>query len=253
MDRKQLEELLRGVKAGYITIEEATARLQDLPFKDLGFARVDHHRQLRRGLPEVIYCAGKTADQVAVIAKEMASIGDLVVGTRASQEQFQAVAKVLPHAVYHDLPHMFIADSRGQATRDGLAAVVSAGTSDLPVAEEAALMLEICHHTVYRFYDVGVAGIHRLLDVMSDLLRCQVLVVVAGMDGALAAVVAGLVAAPVIAVPTSVGYGASFGGLAALLAMLNACSSGVGVVNIDNGFGAAVLAHNILAVATPRE
>lgn len=239
-----------GVRDGHITVEEASARLQDLPFKDLGFARVDHHRQLRRGLPEVIYCAGKTADQVAAIAAEMASAGDLVVGTRASREQFQAVATVLPHAVYHDIPRMFIADSRIQATRYGLAAVVSAGTSDLPVAEEAALMLEVCNHNVYRFYDVGVAGIHRLLDVLADLQRCQVLVVVAGMDGALPAVVAGMVSAPVIAVPTSVGYGASFGGLAALLAMLNACSSGVGVVNIDNGFGAAVLAHSILAVAT---
>ncbi|TDA70657.1 MAG: nickel pincer cofactor biosynthesis protein LarB [Clostridia bacterium] len=249
MDRKRLEEQLRAVRDHRLTVEEAAEHLQDLPFKDLGFARVDHHRELRRGLPEVIYCAGKTADQVAAIAAEIAAAGDLVVGTRASREQFQAVARVLPHALYHDIPHMFIADSRGQATRYGLAAVVSAGTSDLPVAEEAALMLEVCGHNVYRFYDVGVAGLHRLLDVVADLRRCQVVVVVAGMDGALAAVVAGMVSAPIIAVPTSVGYGASFGGLAALLAMLNACSSGVGVVNIDNGFGAAVLAHSILAMA----
>lgn len=246
MDTTNLRQLLQDVQEGRLNVEAALTALRDLPYKDLGFARVDHHRPLRQGLPEVIYCPGKTTSQIVEIAREIAGRHSLLLATRATKTTYHAIQEVLPASEYYPLARLIALDQRAPTPPSGRIAVVSGGTSDLPVAEEAAVTASLCRHHVERFYDVGVAGIHRLLDVEERLRQARVIIVVAGMEGALASVVGGLVAAPVIAVPTSVGYGASFGGLAALLTMLNSCAAGVGVVNIDNGFGAAILAHTIL-------
>ncbi len=212
---------------------------------NLGFARVDLDRQRRRGFPEVIYCEGKTAEQVAAISKTLVENHGLVLGTRARLEQFDAVRADFPDARFHERARCITIERTPMPKLKGRIGVICAGTSDLPVAEEAAVTLEIFGNTVERISDVGVAGIHRLLETTDRLEACQVLIVVAGMEGALPSAVAGLVSRPIIAVPTSVGYGASFGGLAALLGMLNSCGSGVTVVNIDNGFGAAYAAATI--------
>lgn len=222
-------------------MDEALERLRDLPYEDLGFAELDHHRALRTGFPEVVLGEGKTAEQVASIAGKLAARNDRLLVTRAGPETYRAVKDAVPDAVYHATARAITLDRSGEAKRPGVA-VCCAGTSDLPVAEEAAVTAELMGSAAERLYDVGVAGIHRLLDKMAALRAARALVVVAGMEGALPSVVAGLVAAPVIAVPTSTGYGASFKGLAPLLAMLNACAAGVAVVNIDNGFGAGYLA-----------
>ncbi len=214
-------------------------------FIDLGFARVDTDRRRRCGFPEVIFCQGKTPAEVASIAQTVLAHDPVVLGTRATPEHFAAVAAVLPMAVYHARGRCIVAEREPLPRLTGTVGVICAGTSDLPVAEEAAVTLETFGNPVERITDVGVAGLHRLLAVRGRLEACQVLVVVAGMEGALPSVVAGLVSVPVIAVPTSIGYGASFGGLAALLGMLNSCGSGVTVVNIDNGFGAAYAAATI--------
>ena len=245
VDAKRLQALLQQVASGEITAEQAAERLSGLPYADLGHAKVDHHRDLRCGFPEVIFAEGKTTDQVRSIAREILSRGDVLLGTRASASQYQAVAQVAPDARYFEGSRLIVVDRREERPAEGHILIASAGTADIPVAEEAAICAEVMGNRVTRLFDVGVAGIHRLLDHQDKLRDARVLIVVAGMDGALPALVAGLVAAPVVAVPTSVGYGASLGGIAALLTMLNSCASGVGVVNIDNGFGAAALASRI--------
>lgn len=245
MDEKSLLELLKSVKSDELSVEAALQKLKNLPYADLGFAKIDFHRQLRQGFPEVIYCSGKTTEQIVTIFNDLYQQceGNLL-ATRAGREVYDAVAAKVPEAQYNKLARLIML-RRGEQKQRGHILVVSAGTSDLPVAEEAALTAEVLGNHVERLYDTGVAGIHRLLSRLDKLRQARVLIVVAGMEGALASVVGGLVDKPVIAVPTSVGYGASFGGLAALLSMLNSCASGVGVVNIDNGFGAAYLASNI--------
>ena len=249
MNRSQLRDLLEQVQAGSITPEAAQERLlqvlRQAPFEDLGFARVDHHRQLRQGFPEVIFGAGKTPEQVAGIAARIVANGQTLLVTRTDRHAHRAVTEQLPDAVYHDTARAITLD-RGDIPRGkGAIVIAAAGTADLPVAEEAAVSAEIMGNTVDRLYDVGVAGIHRLLAVHDRLTAARAVIVVAGMEGALPSVVGGLVDVPVIAVPTSVGYGASFGGITALLAMLNSCAIGVSVVNIDNGFGAAAIASAI--------
>jgi len=250
MDRAQIESLLSEVRDGRTSVDEALGRLRDLPFEDIGFAKVDHHRALRTGMTEVIFAAGKTPAQVAAIFARMAQHGGNVLATRASVEMYQAVRDLEPEGQLHRAEHhemarcITLAQTPAQPGK-GTIAVVCAGTSDLPVAEEAAVTARLMGNTVELIADVGVAGIHRLLAQKGALQAARVLVVCAGMEGALPTVVAGLVNAPVLAVPTSVGYGASFGGVAALLGMLNTCSPGVSVVNIDNGFGAASIASLI--------
>ncbi len=243
-----IREILAGVQSGILTIEDAVAALKWAPYEDLGFARVDTHRHLRKGVPEVIYCAGKTADQVVAIAARLYERHGFVLGTRISPEQFAAVAEIFPEAVLHS-PARIVelrAEPRPEPPADAPhVLVVSAGTSDQPVAEEAAVTAEALGSRVERLYDCGVAGLHRILAARDALVKAKALVVVAGMEGALPSVVGGLVEVPVIAVPTSVGYGASFQGVAALLGMLNSCATGVVVVNIDNGFGAGYVAHLI--------
>jgi NCAIR mutase (PurE)-related protein len=250
MDRTRLETLLTEVREGRTGIDEALHRLRDLPFEDLGFAKLDHHRALRTGMPEVIFSAGKTTAQVAAIFARMAQAGGNVLATRASREMFEAVRAAEaenrePRAVFHETARAITLTQTPAAPGKGAIAVVCAGTSDLPVAEEAAVTARLMGNTVELIADVGVAGIHRLLAQRESLQSARVLIVCAGMEGALPTVVAGLVNAPVLAVPTSVGYGASFGGVAALLGMLNTCSPNVSVVNIDNGFGAACIASLI--------
>jgi NCAIR mutase (PurE)-related protein len=244
-----LRQILEGVRSGAMEVETALEMLRDLPYEELGFAKLDHHRALRRGVPEVVFCQGKTAEQVVPIVEKLAARNRRVMATRASPEVFAAVKDAFPSARYYQ-PARIIAVETGTAPPapgedEPYVLVVSGGTSDIPVAEEAAVTAELLGSRVERLYDVGVAGLHRLLDHRQMLFEARVNVVVAGMEGALASVVGGLVANPVIAVPTSVGYGASFEGLAALLAMLNSCAPGVAVVNIDNGFGAGYLAHII--------
>jgi pyridinium-3,5-biscarboxylic acid mononucleotide synthase len=244
MTREMLLELLEQVKAGQVATTDAAAHLAKLPYEDAGFAKIDHHRSLRIGLPEVIYAAGKTPSQVAEIFARMAATGGDVIATRASAEAFAAVQTLVPEARYHETARV-IGLRLSEQEKSGPIAVVCAGTSDLPVAEEAAVTAEYLGLEVDRIVDVGVAGLHRVLSQRDTLQRARAVIVCAGMEGALPSVVGGLVAAPVIAVPTSVGYGAAFGGVAALLGMLNSCSPNVSVVNIDNGFGAAYVAAMI--------
>jgi hypothetical protein len=245
MDHDSIEALLNEVREGRTGVDQALDRLRDLPFEDLGFAKIDHHRALRTGMPEVIFAAGKTTAQVATIFTHMAQAGGNVLATRASREAFEAVLAIEPRAEYHELARAITLTQAAVAPGKGTIAVVCAGTSDLPVAEEAVVTARILGNTVELISDVGVAGIHRLLAQKGALQSARVLIVCAGMEGALPTVVGGLVNAPVLAVPTSVGYGASFGGIAALLGMLNTCSPNVSVVNIDNGFGAACMASLI--------
>jgi pyridinium-3,5-biscarboxylic acid mononucleotide synthase len=249
MTRGELQDLLAGVRSGVVPAEAAHDRilqyLRQAPFEDLGFARVDHHRAVRQGCPEVVFGPGKTPGQIAAIAERIVGNGHSLLVTRTDRAAFDAVAARLPEAKFHDLART-ITLSLGELTPGrGTIVVAAAGTADLPVAEEAVVAAELMGNTVDRLYDVGVAGIHRLLAEHARLLAARVVIVVAGMEGALPSVVGGLVSVPVIAVPTSVGYGASFGGLTALLGMLNSCASGVSVVNIDNGFGAASIASSI--------
>ena len=225
--------------------KEAMDQLKELPFQDLGFANIDQHRNIRTGYPEAIYCEGKTPEQVAAIIDKMREKNSYILGTRASREVFEKVQETVPEAVYHPLARMIVVKKGEETLSDKMIAIVTAGTSDIPVAEEAAITAETMGNRVDRIYDVGVAGIHRLFSKLDRIRAANVVIVVAGMEGALASVVGGLVDKPVIAVPTSVGYGASFGGVAALLTMLNSCATGVAVVNIDNGFGAGYLASNI--------
>jgi NCAIR mutase (PurE)-related protein len=238
----ELRRLMQAVQAGDVDPEAACERLKQLPFEDLGYAKVDHHRSIRTGMPEVIYAAGKTPAQVAGIFTSLAASGVNVLATRSTREQFDAVLAVSPNATFHEASRCIALRQSPELLTGGTIAIVCAGTSDLPVAEEARVTAELMGNRVELIADVGVAGLHRLLAQRTRLQEANVLIVCAGMEGALPSVIGGLVAAPVIAVPTSVGYGASFGGLAALLGMLNSCSPNVTVVNIDNGFGAAYVA-----------
>jgi len=245
VDRQKVEELLRKVKSGSVSVEEATLQLKMEPFTDLGFAKVDHHRALRQGVAEVVYGAGKSPEQIQAIADELlARNAETLLITRLAPE----AAKLLlfhPPLRYFETARIGVVGEPAPETGAGAIVVATGGTSDIPVAEEAAVTAETLGNRVVRLYDVGVAGLHRLLAHLETLMGASVVVAVAGMEGALASVIGGLVECPVIAVPTSVGYGASFGGVAALLSMLNSCSSGVSVVNIDNGFGAGYLANMI--------
>ena len=245
MDANALRKLLQEVKQGTLSPDDAVSRLRHLPFEDLGFAKVDHHRRLRVGMPEVIFSRGKTPRQVAGIFKKLAAHGGNVLATKADADHFHAVKKIFCNAEYHELGQAIVLRQDTARYGKGTIVVVSAGTSDIPVAEEALVTADVMGNEVAHLYDVGVAGIHRLLankEVISD---ARVIIVCAGMEGALPSVVGGLVGVPVIAVPTSIGYGAAFGGLAALLSMLNSCASNVSVVNIDNGFGAGYVASII--------
>ena len=249
MTALELQLLLQQLSRGEIDAAAAHVRLMEAlrarPFEDLGFARVDHHRSIRQGFPEVVLGLGKTPAQIAAIASEIVRRGSTLLVTRANPAAFDAVQAAVPKAMYYADAALIVLTQQDVAPGRGTVVVAAAGTSDLPVAEEAARTAEVMGNTVERLYDVGVAGLHRLLGERARLQAARVIIVVAGMEGALPSVVAGLVSVPVIAVPTSVGYGASFGGIAALLGMLNSCAMGVSVVNIDNGFGAAAAASAI--------
>ena len=240
-----MRDLLEAVRAGKVSTEEAMRRLRKMPFEEVGFATIDHHRAIRCGFAEVIYCPGKTTDQVRTIFTKLAETGENVLATRADEETYQCIAASFPSAQFHPAARAITLRQGKAVSPIGHVAIVAAGTSDSPVAEEARVTAEILDQHVTTHYDVGVAGLHRLLAHNEVLQEANVIVVAAGMEGALASVVGGLVAAPVIGVPTSVGYGASFGGISALLTMLNSCASNVSVVNIDNGFGAGYIASLI--------
>lgn len=245
MDKNEMKQLLESVKSGETSIDTAMGKMIDLPYKDLGFAKIDNHRELRVGYPEVIYCAGKTVEQVRDIVAFMLTKNSNILATRASEEMYLAVKELYADAQYNALGRVITIRKTEKALTESYIAIVSAGTSDQSVVEEAAETALILGNRVEKINDVGVAGIHRLLSKMEIIRGARAVIVVAGMEGALASVVGGMVDKPVIAVPTSVGYGASFGGLSALLTMLNSCASGVTVVNIDNGFGAAYTASMI--------
>lgn len=245
MNSEEMKIFLRSIKNGDISIEDGLDKLKELPYSDLGFAKIDNHRELRVGYPEVIYCEGKTVGQIKDIVKLMLTKDVNILGTRASREMYEGVKEICDDADYNELARTIVIKKKKVETPSTYIALVTGGTSDIPVAEEAAITAEIFGNKVERIYDVGVAGIHRLFENLDVIRHARVVITVAGMEGALTSVVGGLVDKPVIAVPTSVGYGASFKGLAALLSMLNSCSSGVSVVNIDNGFGAGYLASII--------
>lgn len=250
MDANELRELLDQVARGEAPVDAALSRLSDLPFAEVSVggadvAKIDHHRALRTGFPEVVFCQGKSPSQVRAIAREVLDKGDVLLGTRASAAHFQVVAQIAGDARFFEDARILLVDRRAERPQRGHIVVASGGTADYPVAEEAAISAEIMGNRVTRLYDVGIAGVHRVL-ANRDLLRdARAIIAVAGMEGALPSIVAGLVSVPVIAVPTSIGYGANLGGIAALLTMLNSCAPGIGVVNIDNGFGAATLASRV--------
>jgi NCAIR mutase (PurE)-related protein len=251
MNPDALKSLLELVQSGQTSVEEAIRQMQHMPFESLEFAHLDHHRAIRRGFPEVIFCQGKSEHQVATIFDRLAAGGGNVLATRATRAQFEAVAAVCPRAVYEEAARCVTLKQQTGAKAPGLIALVTAGTSDIPVIEEARVTCEMMNQPTQTLCDVGVAGIHRLLAKMQILREARVIVVAAGMEGALPSVVAGLVEAPVIAVPTSVGYGANLQGIAPLLTMLNSCASGVAVVNIDNGFAAGYMASVINRLGQP--
>ncbi len=245
MDIQELKDLLKGVKDGSLSVEEATDKLKYFPVKDLGHTKIDGQREVRTGYPEIIYCAGKTVNQVRDIVVSMDDGVTNILATRASREMYDVVLQDVDDARFYEMARAIVVQRKKPATTKTYISVVTAGTSDMPVAEEAAITAEVFGNSVKRFYDVGVAGIHRLQNNIKEIGGARVVIVVAGMEGALPSVVGGLVDVPVIAVPTSVGYGANFSGLAALLGMLTSCASGVSVVNIDNGFGAGYMAGMI--------
>lgn len=252
MEQGKLKDLLEAVAAGEVSSEAALGRLRSLPFEDLGFAKLDHHRALRKGYPESIFCEGKSPEQVVEIVTRMRDHGSNVLGTRCGEAVVEAVQRAHPDVVYHEEARAITLRVHAPEILGGYVAVVCAGTSDIPVAEEAVVTCESTGCTVKRVYDVGVAGIHRLFEQREVLEKSNVCVVCAGMEGALPTVVAGLIEAPVVGVPTSVGYGANFGGVAALLTMLNSCASGVAVVNIDSGFAAGMFAAAINRIVNRR-
>lgn len=251
IDEQRVREILEAVAAGKTGLDEALELLRYLPYEDLGFAKLDHHRALRDDLPEVVLGQGKTAEQIATIAEKLVARSGRLLVTRVDRACYDLVKKKVADAVYHEIAGAITVHRQAKTPLTGITALC-AGTSDLPVAEEAAVTAELMGHSVQRIYDVGVAGIHRLFDHLGELREANVLIVVAGMEGALPSVVSGLVSVPVIAVPTSTGYGAAFQGLAPLLTMLNSCAPGVAVVNIDNGFGAGYLAAVINRLANSR-
>jgi len=242
MHDKHVRQILEDLEVGKVDVDEAYERLKHLPFTDLEFAKVDNHRSLRKGFPEVIFCQGKTSEQVKNIAATILENGSALLATRADAAAYQAVKSIEPEAIYNQHARIITVDRRPDKTGVGYVVIMSAGTADVPVAEEAAITAEMLGAHIERIFDVGVAGIHRLLAFHEKISAARAIVAVAGMEGALPSVVGGLAPCPVIAVPTSIGYGAHFGGLAPLLTMLNSCASGVAVVNIDNGFGAGYLA-----------
>jgi NCAIR mutase (PurE)-related protein len=250
MDREQLRNFLEKIRAGRMTVEEGIAVLRDLYYTELGCAKLDNHRELRVGSPEVIYCPGKTVDQVKTVVRAMLERGSNILATKADEGLYAEIRTMCPDAVFHPTARMFAIKRKKAYMPDSYIAIVTAGTSDLPVADEAAATAEFFDNRVERVIDVGVAGIHRLFDNMETIRGARVIIVVAGMEGALPSIIGGLVDKPVIAVPTSVGYGASFQGLSALLSMLNSCAGGVCVVNIDNGYGAGYLAGMINRLKT---
>ena len=245
MDGTKVREVLEAVRDGTLSTDQALERLKLLPYEELGFATLDSHRSLRQGFPEVIFCPGKTLDQIVHIADRLLRQHHTLLATRASEEISEAIAKIDGTVEYNALARTVVVRRETKPSTTGTVLVMSAGTADIPVAEEAAVTADFLGSRVEKVYDVGVAGLHRLLHKWEELQRARVLVVVAGMDGALPSVIGGMTAKPLVAVPTSVGYGASFEGLAALLTMLNSCAAGTAVVNIDNGFGAGVFAHRI--------
>lgn len=243
----ELNALLEAVAAGEMQPQEAYEQLKILPYEEVGgYACLDHHRTIRTGFPEVVFCQSKVPSQCAEIFKQLYGQSGLVLGTRASKEQYEAVKALLPEAVYHEQAKCITVGEPKETV--GNVAICTAGTTDIPVAEEAAVTAYMCGAEVHRYYDVGVSGIHRLLSKAEDIRKANCVVAIAGMEGALASVIGGLVEAPVVAVPTSIGYGANFGGISALLAMLNSCAAGTSVVNIDNGFGAGYMAAKINAM-----
>jgi NCAIR mutase (PurE)-related protein len=252
MKEDKIKQLLEDVKSGVMSTDEAFMKIKNVSYEDLGYAKVDHHRHTRNGFPEVIFCQGKTVDQIkGIIVSLMEARNNNILATRATREMYEGIKEVAPNCVFHEAARIVVVPGTDEVTVPkgvGTIAVITAGTADIPVAEEAAITAETLGNKVDRIYDVGVAGIHRLFAQIDRINSAKVIIVVAGMEGALASVVGGLVNSPVIAVPTSVGYGASFEGLSALLTMLNSCASGVGVVNIDNGFGAGYLASTILRI-----
>ena len=265
MQEKDIKQLLEQVKNNDVSVDEAADLLRELPYKDMGFANIDNHRALRTGYPEVIFCQGKTPHQIRDIMVELVKKGGNIMGTRATTADYEAVKEALPQAVYFEMARIIAVLDGETSARCGIGeasvkeyndlptvAVVTAGTADISVAEEAAVTADILGNKVNRIYDVGVAGIHRLFDKLSKIREADVVIAVAGMEGALASVVGGLVDSPLIAVPTSIGYGANLGGISALLSMLNSCANGVAVVNIDNGFGAAYMAAVINKKANNR-
>jgi NCAIR mutase (PurE)-related protein len=249
MNLERIRKLLEDIKEGRMEVDAALEFLRDLPYEDIGFAKIDSHRPIRSGIPEVVFCPGKEIHEIVSIVERLASKNHNIMATRANDEIFREISRRDDKAVFYERARIIVANPK-DPPRVGKVAVVSAGTSDIPVAEEAAVTAEVIGSNVDRIYDVGVAGIHRLFDNRHSLLDANVIVVVAGMEGALASVVGGLVNKPVIAVPTSIGYGASFNGIAALLSMLNSCVPWVSVVNIDNGFGAGCQAHLINSMGT---
>lgn len=252
MNREELVKLLEGVKNGNKSVDEAVEYLKDLPYRDLDYAKLDYHRGIRSGYPEVIYCQGKEREHLKGIVSDMLKRDANILATRVDEKIYEAILEVTDKVVYHKTAKICVINSKN-IKKVGKIAVVTGGTADIPVAEETAVTCEVFGNNVDRIYDVGVAGIHRLLSNMDRIKSANVVVAVAGMEGALASVVAGLVDVPVVAVPTSVGYGANFKGLSALLTMLNSCAAGIGVVNIDNGFGAGYLASQINKGFTVRE
>ncbi len=247
MINREILNLLRRYKTGEIQEKTIIAKLKNLSFESLGFAKIDHHRAIRKGFPEVIFCEGKTSVQVAKISRKIVDNRNNLLATRATPDNYEEVKKVIPGAVYNEIGRVITYELKKQKrSSKKIIVIVSAGTSDIPIAEEAAVTAYMMGNRVEKVFDVGIAGIHRLLNYMDMLNRASVVIVVAGMEGALASVIGGLIDKPVIAVPTSVGYGASFNGIAALLGMLNSCAAGITVVNIDNGFGAGFAASLIL-------
>jgi len=246
MNPRDLKKILDDLHNQKLTPQQALKKLETLPYENLEFARVDHHRDLRIGMPEVIYCQGKTVAQIKKIIQSMNRAGHSVLATKLSKDSFRKLKPSLPKiSEYNEVAHTLVIDKNKQRKRSGLITIVSAGTSDIPIAQEASVTAQLLGSRIETLFDVGVAGIHRLLDNLEQIRKARVVIVVAGMEGALASVVGGLVAKPIIAVPTSIGYGASFGGVSALLTMLNSCAPGIAVVNIDNGFGAGSMAHRI--------
>ncbi|MBC8285255.1 MAG: nickel pincer cofactor biosynthesis protein LarB [Nitrospinae bacterium] len=254
MNPNDLEKLLTNLHDQKLTPQQAMKKLETLPFEDLGFAKVDHHRGLRNGMPEVIYCQGKTVPQIKKIIQSMSRAGNSILATRLPKENFRKLKAFLPKiSVYNEIAQTLVIEKSKPKKRSGLITIITAGTSDIPIAEEASVTARVLGSETETLFDVGVAGIHRLLSNLKQIRNARVVIVVAGMEGALASVVGGLIDKPIIAVPTSIGYGTSFGGVSALLTMLNSCVTGMAVVNIDNGFGAGCMAHRINILGEPTE